>query len=278
MALAAIWGASFAFMRVAAPEFGAIPLIGVRLGIASLFLLPFYLAKYPAKELIDNKSTILIVAILGSALPFCLFAYATLYLSAGLTAILNAAVTIFTALVAYIWLKEKLVSKQIVGLIFGFIGVCLLTYTADALDQRATLLAVIAGIIASLSYALNNCYIKLYCTELSPLRLTTASLLTGFLLLTPFMIYLWPDQTPSIKSWLSVITLGVVCTGISFIMFVRLIMSLGPSRSALVALLIPVFAVIWGILWLDESMTFGMLMSGALVLLGTALASNLLGK
>ena len=276
--LAAIWGASFVFMRVAVPEFGAIPLIGVRIGVAVLFLLPFFVVKYGVRQLADNKLSIFIVGIFGSALPFSLFAYSTLYLSAGLTAVLNAAVSIFTALVAYAWLGENLSFKRVAGLVIGFFGVCLLVYTAGALDHRATLLAVMAGLLAALSYAFNNCYIKVYCSHISPLRLTVASLFSGFLLLCPFMIYLWPEQVPSTQAWLSALVLGVVCTGLALIMFFRLIIALGPSRSGLVGLLIPVFAVIWGLLWLGETLTLGMLFSGTLILLGTALASNLLGK
>jgi len=103
-------------------------------------------------------------------------------------------------------------------------------------------------------------------------------MLVGFLLLLPFMIYLWPEQAPSVRAWVSAIILGIVCTGFALVMFFRLLVTLGPSPSALVTLLVPLFGAIWGAIWLGESMTIAMLISGALILLGTALASNLLGK
>ena len=276
--LAAIWGASFVFMRVAVPEFGAIPLIGVRVGVAALILLPFFIAKHPIRQLAENKLSILFVGIFNAALPFSLFAYSTIYLSAGLAAIINAATAIFTALVAFLWLGENLSLKRIAGLFIGFFGVCALVYSAGGLDNRATLLAVLAGLTATVSYAVNICFTKLYCSEISPLRLTTASMLVGFLLLLPFMIYLWPEQAPSVRAWVSAIILGVVCTGFALVMFFRLLVTLGPSPSALVTLLVPLFGAIWGAIWLGESMTIAMLISGALILLGTALASKLLGK
>ena len=234
--------------------------------------------KYPARKLIINTPHILFVAIFSAALPLSLFAYATLYLSAGLAAILNAATSIFTALIAFIWLRQNINLKRSVGLLLGFLGVCFLVHFAGELDQKATLLAILAGLLGALSYAVNICFTKLYCRDISPLQLTTVSLFVGFLLLLPLMIYYWPLQPPSIKAWLSVIILGVVCTGLAFVMFFRLLAFLGASTTALVTLLIPVFATLWGSVWLNESMTTPMLLSGALVLLGAALASNLLGK
>lgn len=277
MLLGAIWGASFLFMRVAAPEFGPVPLIGIRVGLAGLVLLPIFLMRKPFKSLFQSAGHMLFVSVFNSALPFSLFAYATLYLTSGVTAILNATVSIFAALVAYVWLKESLTFSRVAGLILGFGGVCALVLTSGAITQINTVLAVCAGLAASLSYAVSACYIKCKLKSVDSLTLTTSSMIGAFLLMLPFTMFFWPEQPPTFTAWLSVIALSVICTGLALILYFKLLSQIGMAKSATVGLVVPMFAILWGAIWLDEVLTLKMGIAALTILFGTVLAANLFG-
>ena len=121
--LAAIWGASFLFMRVATPEFGPIALIAIRVGVAALVLLPLLRTAAAWQHLRHKAGAFLIVGVFASALPFCLFAYSTLHLSAGFDSILNATVPLWTGVIAFLWLKNPMSKVQVLGLLVGLVGV-----------------------------------------------------------------------------------------------------------------------------------------------------------
>src|ERR1700761_5900031 len=127
--LAALWGASFLFIRVGVTDFGVAPLMALRVGIGALFLLIVLVARRPVRESLDTLRTrawpLLIVGILNSAAPFCLFAYAELTLSAGVTSVINASTPLWGALVAYLWLRDRLSALRVLGLVVGFAGVLL---------------------------------------------------------------------------------------------------------------------------------------------------------
>ena len=124
--LAAIWGASFLFMRLAAIELGALPTAALRVGIASLFLLPLLVAKGHWPALRAHWKPVLFVGVLNSGLPFALYAFAVMHITTGFSSILNATVPLFGALVAWVWLGDKPGLSRTVGLAIGFGGVVLL--------------------------------------------------------------------------------------------------------------------------------------------------------
>ena len=126
LTLAALWGGSFLFMRVAAPQFGPVALIALRVGIASCFLVPVLAWRGGLGALRAHWPHMLAVGVLNSAIPFCLFAYAELTLTAGFTSVLNAATPLFTAIVAFLWLGDRLSSWRVLGLAIGFVGVIVL--------------------------------------------------------------------------------------------------------------------------------------------------------
>lgn len=274
--LAAIWGASFLFMRVAAPEFGPVPLIGLRVGLAALVLLPLFLMRYPLNSLARYNGRMMIVGIFNSALPFSLFAYASLHLISGINAVLNATVSIFSAAIAYAWLRERLSLIRVVGLLVGFCGVCALAFSTGAFDQSSTTLAVLAGLAASLSYALSTCYVKQNLKGIDSLTLTTSSMIGAAIGLLPFTLIYWPTQELSLHGWFSAISLAIVCTGLAFILYFRLLTQVGVANTTTVTLAIPLFAMIWGTIWLDEVITVGMGASSVIIIVGAVLAANLL--
>ncbi len=274
--LGILWGGSFLFMRMAAPEFGAIPLIAVRVAVASLFLLPFLLRAGQLGALSKHALPLTVVGFANSALPFCLFAFATLTLSAGFTAVINAVAPLFTAVVALLWMGERLSRQAIVGLLVGLGGVVLLVWDKLDLSGDAVTIGIAAAMLASLSYGVAANYIRSSLTGVGSLEIATGSQLAATVLLAPLCIWLWPAEMPSTGAWVAGLILGVASTGIAYILYFRLIARLGPSRAITVTFLVPLAAMVMGAAFLDEVVTEDMMIGCGLILLGTALATGLI--
>lgn len=217
-----------------------------------------------------------VVGAINSALPFTLFAYATLHVTAGFAAVLNASVPLFSAIVAYLWLRDKLTFIRIVGLLIGFVGVVVLVWGKVSFKGDGSGLAVLAGLAASLSYGISANYTKRHLTGVDPLANATGSQIAATIILLPLAIYFWPDTMPSLRSWLCVIALGIACTGVAYILFFRLIAHVGPTKAVAVTYLLPIFGMLWGTLFLDENITLNMIAACCVILLGTAFANGLL--
>ena len=272
--LGVIWGASFLFMRVAAPEFGAVALAEIRVAIAAVFLAAVLAWRGGMGGLRGATAPLTIVGVLISALPFVLFAYATLFITAGTAAVINASAPLFGALVAYAWLNDKLTVPRVIGLAVGFGGVLLLAWDKISFNGGGTTLAILAGLGASLSYGVGVNYTKKKLGRVPPLAAATGSQIAAALLLLPLAAANWPSAAPSLKSWLSVIALGIFCTGVAHIFYFRLIARIGPAKAISVTYLVPVFGMLWGLIFLHEPITAGMLIACAVILLGTALATG----
>ena len=276
LTLAALWGGSFLFMRVAAPQFGPVALIALRVGIASCFLVPVLAWRGGLGALRTHWPHLLAVGVLNSAIPFCLFAYAELTLTAGFTSVLNAATPLFTAIIAFFWLGDRLSPSRVLGLAIGFVGVIVLVGGSSVIDAKQGGLAVAAALGATVLYGLAASYTKRHLTGVPPLATATGCQLAATIVLTPLAIWLWPTQTPTGDVWFHVIALGIACTGVAYILFFRLIAHVGPTRAASVTFLIPVFGVLWGILFLAEQLTLNMVIGCAVILLGTSLSTGVL--
>ena len=272
--LGAIWGASFLFMRVAAPEFGPFALVELRVGIAALFLLAILLWRRGIRNLLPLVLPLTVVGIANSALPFVLFAYATLSISAGTAAVLNATAPLFGALIGYVWIHDKLRPLQCVGLAVGFAGVVLLVWDRMSLDVEGTIAATAACLVATFSYGLAVNFTKKKLAGVSALVSATGSQIAASLLLLPLAAVYWPANVPGASSWYSAAALGVVCTGIAFVLYFRLIARLGPSKAITVTYLVPVFGMIWGLVFLHEPISAGMVAACLVVFFGIALATG----
>ncbi|WP_153074923.1 DMT family transporter [Paraburkholderia bonniea] len=282
--LAALWGASFLFIRVGVGDFGVAPLMALRVGIGALFLLLVLFARRPARATLDIIRTrtlpLLVVGILNSAAPFCLFAYAELTLSAGVTSVINAATPLWGALVAFLWLKDRLNVLRSIGLVIGFAGVLLLVWDQIAAPHGThatpltTALAAFAALMATLLYGIAANCTKRYLGGIDPLTNAAGTMTGATLVLIPFAIAYWPATPISLQSWGAVIALGIACTGIAYILFFHLIAVAGPTRAITVTFVIPIFGILWGTLFLGEQVSIGMLEGCAVILLGTALATG----
>ncbi len=274
--LAAIWGASFIFMRIGSPEFGPILFMAIRTFIASVFLIPLvYIAK-KQDSFSGYKLKIFIVGVFNTAIPFVLFAYATLTLSAGITSILNATTPMFGAIVAYLWFKEKLTLSAAIGLFIGFVGVFLLMFDKINLQFESVILPTFAAMFASLCYGFSANYTKRYLKGLSSIVLATGSQLSATIVLLPLSLYFLPSTMPSNNAFYSAILLGILCTGVAYIIFFHLIANLGPAKAMSVTYLIPAFGLLWGGLFLNEIISLWMLIGCGFILFGVALATGIL--
>lgn len=274
IAMAALWGASFLFMRVAAPEFGAIPLIAIRVAIAAGCLVPFLLGRGEWGEFAAHWRHLLALGFINAALPFPLFAHATLHVTAGFASIINATAPLFAAVVAAAWLRNKLSGLAIAGLLVGFAGVVLLVGGIPDIGSPGAELAVAGALLASLSYGVSASYVKRYLAGVSSWVTTTGSFGMAAILLAPLAVARWPASPPSPRAWIAVLLLALACTSLPNIHYFRLVLRAGPARAMTVAFLIPVFGMLWGALFLDEVVTPRILAGCAVILAGTALVTR----
>ena len=272
--LSAVWGASFLFMRIAAPELGPIPLIALRVGIAAALLLPLLALRGGLAELRRRPWPLLVVGAINSALPFCLLAYATLSVTAGLASILNATSPLWGGLVAHVWLRDRLTRSRALGLLVGFAGVAFLFWGRASFRPGGAGLAVLAALAATLSYGVAASTTRRHLRRVDPLAVAAGSQLGAALLLLPLAVLTWPAGPVTPRAWEAVAGLAVACTAFAYVLYFRLIASVGPARAIAVTFLIPPFAVAGGALFLGEPVTGRMVAGAAIVLVGTALATG----
>lgn len=269
--LGAIWGGSFLFMRVAAPDFGPLPLVEARLTLGALVLMPFL---WRARAQFTGTVWLRVagIAAVNSVLPFTLFAWGAERAPAGIGAITNAMTVMFTALVAYLFYGEHISARRALGLFAGFVGVAVLASgkTAGASVGAAAL----AGTGAALLYGFGINLMRRYLTGYPPAAVAAANLASGAVLLAPFAFYTWPRHVIALQSWTSAVLLGVLCTGIAFVLYYRLIARIGGPRASTVTYLIPLFGVLWAWLLLRERVTLTMVLAGALILAGVAVSQQ----
>ena len=278
--LAAIWGASFLFMHLGAVEFGPLPTAGGRVAIATVFLLPILMARGHGAELRKHWKLTFAVGVLNSALPFASIAFALLAISTGLSSILNATVPLFGAAVAWLWLKDRLQGSRVVGLLIGFLGVALLAGNKASFTPTASGLstgwAIFLCLFACLCYGISASFTRRYLGGVPSLVLAAGSQLGATLVLAPLAWWFWPTHAVSTKAWLALVALGVVCTGVAYVLYFRLIERAGPAKALSVTFAIPVFAIVYGVVLLGESVTPWMVGCGLVILLGTSLSAGLI--
>jgi drug/metabolite transporter (DMT)-like permease len=276
--LAAIWGASFLFMRISVPAFGPVALIMFRVGIAAVFL--WLVARVLKQSLGMGRlwKHFLSIGVLNSALPFLLFAYAAQSLPASLLAILNATSPLFGAAIGALWLGVPLTGSVALGLGCGLAGVSVLVGQNLVLAGSAEWPAVAAGLLAPLSYSLASLYTKARPGLATPFGNAHGSMWMATLVLLPLFLLAPVRQTPDVGDWTAVALLAIVCTGAAYLLYFRLIDDVGPTRALSVTFLIPVFGVLWGTLFLGEAVGWHTLLGGTLILTGIALTAGLLGR
>jgi drug/metabolite transporter (DMT)-like permease len=275
--LAAIWGSSFLFIRLSVGDFGPIALSGMRTLIAGAALLPVLLWRNKIAMLRDYWRSIIIVGLFNSAFPFIFFNFATMTLPAGTMSIINALTPLWGAAIAWVWLKDTLPPLRMLGLMVGFAGILVLVWDKLSFHDTTSTYAVIAGVAAPIFYGIAASYTKKYLMDADPIATAAGSLVAAGIVLLPFTLYTWPTTPISLTAWAALVGLGLVCTAIAYVLYYRLLIRVGPPRAMTVTFLIPVFGVLWGWLFLGESITLRIVLGGGVILLGTALATGFVG-
>lgn len=278
--LAAIWGASFLFMRVAVVDFGALPTAAMRVAVAAAFLLPLVWWRGLLPVLRQNWKAIFAIGVLNSGIPFALYCFALLSITTGLSAILNATVPLFGALIAWFWLKDRPTPSRILGLAIGFAGVALLAWDKASFKPDANGIApawaVLACLGACVCYGIAASATKRHLGGLPSLVTAAGSQIGATLALALPALWLAPPKMPGTQAWLAVAAVGILCTGVAYVLYFKLIEQAGPARALAVTFVVPVFALIYGALFLGEGVTGWMLLCASVIVLGTALSTGLL--
>ena len=274
--LAALWGASYIFIRVAVPALGPFVLMGARVALASgaLALYALLLARGMPKFRSRWKE-FLIVGATNSAIPFTLIAAAEIELTASLAAILNSTTALFVAVVAAVWIGESLTVKKVVGLLLGFAGVVMLVGWDPVPFNGAVLLAVGAILAASLSYAVGGVYVKRTFAGVSPLAMTIGQQGAAAAILLPLAAASLPAEAPPLPAALSALALALLCTAVAYLLYFRLIENVGPTETLAVTFLVPVFGLLFGVVLLGDPVGLGTLVGFAIISYGVALVTEI---
>lgn len=269
--LAAIWGASFLFMKVAVGSLGPVWLIFSRVSLAALFLggVGFLLRRpLPWRQ---HWRHYLVLGVLNTALPFMLYALAARELPASFLSIINATTPLFGALAGWIGWRVQLSRRVVMGLLLGLLGVVVLVLGKTGMQASAWSWSLLAACLAPLGYGIASHYARTHPAG-TPFDLAHGSMWGASLLLLPGLY--WGPVAP--VEWtstliLSLLGLGVLCTGVAYLLYFRLIERAGSVVALSVTYLIPVFGMFWGWLWLHEPVTVTMLLGMGIILAGTTL-------
>lgn len=280
--LAALWGASFLFMRMGAAEFGPAPLAAVRCSVAAALLLALLAARGEMVPLMAHWRRVGTVGLTNSALPFLCFGFAALAIEAGLSAIFNAATPLWTALIAALLWRERLSRTRWLGLTVGLAGVVWLAWDRAGLKTGvqgvSPALAIAACLAATALYGWSANFAKRRLSQVPPLALAAGSQSSAAVALAVPAALTWPAHNPGLSAWLATLALAVLCTGLAYILYFRLIAHAGATNASAVTFLIPAFAVGWGWLFLGETINATMMAACAVILVGTSLAMGLLPR
>ena len=268
--LGAIWGASFLFTRITAPLLGPVATADSRMLIGGLALAVWFAALRFDPQWRRWWLQYLVVGLLTSGLPFLLFAYAAVTLTAGLLSVLNATAPMWGAVMAAILLGERISGRRVVGFALGVAGVALVTRPEPG--QSLALMPILAALAAPVCYGVAGPYLKRWAAAAPARGMALGTQLTAGLVLLPLNA-IWPPQTwaPSLFIVASVLTLGLVCGAVAYLLYFRLINDIGPTAALTVTYLVPIFGVAWGVIFLGETVSHGMLAGGGLVFAGTVL-------
>jgi len=279
LVLAAVWGASFLFIRMAVGEFGPFALIELRVGVGALSLLPFVFLAGKGLQIVKHWKVLVVSGTLNAALPFTFYAYAAQVLGAGYLSVINAVTPAWVAVIAWVWFRDRLPRLSIAGLLVGFAGIVVLVWDKLFLNVASTstdtdaaqLLGTLAALCAPVCYGVAANHAKRFLTGVDPIVNAAGSMTGAAVVLLPFAIYTWPPTAVSFQAWAATMLLAVLCTGLAYIMFFRLLASVGPTKAVTVTFLVPVFGVFWGAFLLHEPLTMQIMAGAAIVLAGSAL-------
>ena len=267
-----LWGGSFLFLRLLVLE-GLAPMeiVSIRMMLAALFITPFFIAKFKKYSFYDHGFAFVLVGILNTALPFTLFAFASVELGAGALSILQATVPILTALLLFSLYKGEFSIFKLIGVVIGFVGLFVLVGPSGGFDPFSSILCI----IASLSYALSGIYLAKTPERISNSFIGMGSIIVGAIIMLPFLLNSFNTlQNLTRDSWAYLAILGVINTSLAYVIFIKLIKKIGPINASFVTYLVPVSSISLGILVLDEVFTIPMFAGSVLIFMGVFFANS----
>jgi drug/metabolite transporter (DMT)-like permease len=273
--LALIWGASFMLIKIADRQLTPATLILGRLGSATLLLAAIALLRLgPGETLRQLRAAwrwLVVVGLVNTALPFWLLSWGEKRIDSGLASIIQGAVPIFNALLAFAFFREaRVVGLRLVGLVIGFVGVALLV----GAQPQGKLLAALAVVAMALCYAIGTLIAGRHLRGTTPLVVALASTAVSTLAVLPAGIVQAPSGMWHGETIMAILVLGFVGTAVAYLMFFALIQQAGPNYATLVTYLVPPIALAYGAIFLDESFGLTAFAALALVLVGVALATG----
>lgn len=278
--LGAIWGASFLFIHITVAELGPFSLMFIRVLVAGLILagLAYLMSRQRQPQATlqwrKNWRKYLVVGLLNSALPFSLIAFAELKITVSLAAILNSTTPLFTAIVAALWSKEQLTGRKVWGAVLGVIGVSVLVGGSPLEIDQGVIMAVVASLLAALCYGSGTVYAAKNIGGLPPLYASMAQLLGAAAILALPAALTAPSALPSATALVALAALTVLSTSCAYLLYFFLLRNVGPTRTASVTFLVPVFGSIWGALFLQEPLSSGMLLGMAIIFTSVGLVTG----
>lgn len=270
--LAAIWGGSFIFLRIAVPEVGPMLTALLRLALAAMVLIGFARMTGVTMHWQRNAKPFAAIGLFAAAIPFTCFSFASLYLPAAYSAVLNATAPLFGALFSVLWLAERLTVRKLGGLALGIIGVAILVGAGALVLNAGTLIAAASCLLAAASYAISSIIVKKTCRShgadagIHPIAIAAGSMAFGALMIAPTLPFALPAVMPSMLALGCVAGLSLLSSGLAQAIFIPLIVKIGPTRAMSVSFLIPLFSMLWSFIFLHEPISLSMLLGGAIVL------------
>ncbi|WP_036175657.1 DMT family transporter [Massilia sp. 9096] len=273
VSLAAIWGGSFLFMRISAPTLGPAVLIEFRVLLAALFLAAVGLVLRKKLQLREHWKHYFILGFFNSALPFLLFAYGAQVLSASLESVLNATAPMWGALVGAVWKRQAISARTALGLVLGTVGVALLVGFDHVSARAGAGLATVAALAAALCYGIASVYAR-SARSVEPFANAHGTMWSSAIMVLPVLPFFPSSGAPTPGIAGAVLALGILCSGIAYLVYFRLIAEVGSASALTVTFLNPIFGILWGVLFLGETVGWYTLVGAPIVLLGTALVTG----
>lgn len=272
--LSLLWGSSFLLLRVAAPAFGPLSLIAVRVSVAACLLAPL-LRSLRGRRWRPLVVPLAVVGLFNSALPFVLFAMAALELPAGLSAVLNATAALWSLAIGRALYRAEVSRAAALGAVLGVLGVLLMMAHRLRWPEQGTGLAAIGAmalaLAATLCYGGSAHYVRTRLAGVSSGVVAAGSQLAAALVLLVPGALAWPQRSPPLKVWAAAIALGALCTAAAYLLYFRLLSRIGVPRAMTVTMLVPALGVLLGVVLLAEPLSLATALGGALVLAGSAL-------
>jgi len=272
--ISAIWGGSFIFMKELSPVFGPILTASFRLLSASVFLFIIYYFQGYKINWKKNYKLFLILGIGNSAIPFSLYAYASLFISPSTSVILNSTAPMFGAIFGYLIVKESFSFKKIFGLVFGTIGVGVITSLTYVDGTLELYLAIISCIIAASFYGLSGVIAKRYASHIETKELTLGSITFAGIVLLPLVVFSPVTGTITFNLVLMIIVFGILCTAIAYLIYYYLLKEIGAVKALTVTYLMPAFGIFWSYIFYSEKLSYNTVLGLALISIGIFLVSS----